>query len=81
METTFSIPLDMVCPGVWADVVDVYGDTAWVCRMGELGICHGCRLRVVSSGQPCIVEIGATRLSVRGDAVGQILVCPAEIGQ
>lgn len=79
MNTIFSIPLDMVHPGVWADVVDVYGDSAWIVRMAELGIRHGSRLRMIKSGQPCIVQVGATRLSVRGDDVGQILVLPTEL--
>ena len=71
----------MVHPGVWADVVDVYGDSGWIGRMAELGIRNGSRVRVIQSGQPCIVEVGATRLSVRGDDVGQIIVRPAEIAQ
>ena len=71
----------MVHSGVWADVVDVYGDSAWIGRMAELGIRHGSRLRMIQGGQPCIVEVGATRLSVRGDEVGQILVRPTELAQ
>ena len=68
----------MIPSGVWADVVDVYGDSAWIVRLAEMGLRSGSRVRVVQSGQPCLVEIGATRLSLRGEEMSQILVQPAE---
>jgi Fe2+ transport system protein FeoA len=81
MNSVFSIPLDMIQPGVWADVVDVYGDSTWVCRMSDMGIRMGSRIRVVQPGRPCIVEIGSTRLSVRGNDAGQVFVKPIELLQ
>jgi ferrous iron transport protein A len=81
MNSVFGIPLDMVHPGVWADVVDVYGDASWIGRLAEIGIRSGSRLRVVNHGRPCIIEVGATRFSFRGDDVSQILVRPIESAQ
>jgi len=68
------LPLELLQPGDWADVADVSGEPVWVGRMAELGIRPGSRLRVLRSGSPCLLEIGGSRLSLRGDWAMQILV-------
>jgi Fe2+ transport system protein FeoA len=45
-----------------------------VCRLAELGLCVGCRLEVLRGGSPCLVQVGDSRLSLRGDFATQILV-------
>lgn len=70
------LPLDMLRPGEWADVHDVGGSPDWVCRMAELGLRSGCRVQMVQSGSPCLLQVGGCKLCVRGDDTSQILVKP-----
>jgi Fe2+ transport system protein FeoA len=70
------LPLEMLQPGEWADVAEVSGEPGWVCRMAELGVREGCRLQMLQSGCPCLLQVGGCRLSLRGECVMQILVRP-----
>jgi ferrous iron transport protein A len=70
------LPLDLLQPGDWADVAEVTGEPVWVGRMAELGVRPGSRLRVLRGGSPCMLEVGGSRLSLRGDWTVQILVRP-----
>ena len=76
MELPLEQPLEWLGPGQWADVTDVHGEPGWVGRMAALGIRSGCRLRMLRSGCPCLVEIGAARFCLRGDDCCQIFVRP-----
>jgi ferrous iron transport protein A len=70
------MPLDMLQSGQWADIAEVSGEAGLVGRMAELGLRAGCRVQVIQSGRPCLLHIGGSRLSVRGDCATQILVRP-----
>jgi len=72
------LPLDMLRPGQWADVADVAGDPTWVCRMAELGLRTGCRLQMLQSGAPCLLQVAGCKLCLRSDMCSQILVRPVE---
>lgn len=70
------IPLEFLNTGDWADVADVTGEPGWVSRLAEMGVRIGCRLHVLQAGSPCLLQVGESRLSVRGDWTMQILVRP-----
>jgi ferrous iron transport protein A len=70
------LPLELLRPGEWADVADVSGEPNWVCRLAELGLRSGSRLRLLRAGWPCLLQINGSRLSLRGDAAARILVRP-----
>lgn len=70
------LPLEYLHSGEWADVADVSGEPSWVNRLAEMGVRIGCRLRVLQSGSPCLLQVGESRLSLRGDWATQILVRP-----
>ena len=70
------LPLEFLHAGEWADVADVSGEPGWVTRLAELGVRVGSRLRVLQSGSPCLLQVGESRLSLRGDWATQILVRP-----
>jgi ferrous iron transport protein A len=70
------LPLELLGPGEWADVGEVRGQPAWVARMAELGIRPGSRVQVVRGGSPCLLLVGGSRLSVRGEQAMEILVRP-----
>jgi Fe2+ transport system protein FeoA len=74
------LPLEWLRPGEWADVAEVSGEPGWVCRMAELGIRTGCRLRVLQGGSPCLLQVAGCRLCLRADEANQILVRPVPIG-
>jgi ferrous iron transport protein A len=70
------LPLELLNCGEWAEIEEVTGEPAWVCRMAELGLCRGCRLQMLQPGSPCLLRIGGCRLSLRGDDAMQVLVRP-----
>jgi Fe2+ transport system protein FeoA len=73
------LPLDHLASGEWADVADVTGEPGWVGRLAELGLRIGCRLRMLQRGSPCLLLVGGTRLSLRGDWALRILVRPVAL--
>lgn len=70
------LPLELLRPGEWADVAEVNGEATWVSRLAELGLRAGSRLRLLQAGWPCLLQIGGSRLSLRGEQGTQILVRP-----
>ena len=72
------LPLDCLRRGEWAEVAEVGGEPGWVCRLAELGLRVGCRLRMLQPGCPCLVQLDGTRLSLRQET-GQILVRPVAV--
>jgi ferrous iron transport protein A len=71
-----AVPLELLRPGEWADIADVGGDPSWVCRMAELGLRPGCRLQMLQSGAPCLLQVAGCRLCLRSCNSSQILVRP-----
>jgi ferrous iron transport protein A len=76
MNMEFVLPLELLRRGEWGEVAEVHGEPGWVGRMAELGFRAGSRVLVLQSGSPCLVRIGETRLSLRGDDAMQIVVRP-----
>ena len=70
------VPLELLNTGDWADIADVSGEPGWVTRLAEMGVRIGCRLLVLQAGSPCLLQVGESRLSLRGDWATQILVRP-----
>ncbi|MBY0526847.1 MAG: ferrous iron transport protein A [Gemmataceae bacterium] len=70
------LPLELLATGEQADVVEVAGSPSWVSRLAELGIRAGTRVQVLRSGSPCILLVGGSRLSLRGEQAMQIMVQP-----
>ena len=68
------LPLECLQPGEWADVAEVSGEPTWIGRMAELGIRTGSRVQMLSCGSPCMLQVGGSRLCLRGDGCCQILV-------
>lgn len=76
MSTAAVLPLELLSPGEWAEVADVHGEPGWVGRMAELGIRVGTKLRLIRGGSPCLFQVGASRLCLRGEQAMQIMVRP-----
>ena len=70
------LPLDCLRAGECADVVDVNGETTWVCRMAELGLRPGSRVQMLQEGSTCLLQVDGCKLCVRSDASSQIMVKP-----
>jgi ferrous iron transport protein A len=70
------IPLEFVPDGEWAEIGEITGEPVWVHRMAELGLRTGSQFQVVRQGSPCLVQIGCSRLSLRGKVANQIMVRP-----
>lgn len=78
MSLDLILPLECLRPGEWAEVCDVTGEPCWIGRLAELGVQIGCRVQLLRSGSPCLLQVGGCRLSLRSDHVAQILVRPVE---
>ena len=76
MDQSLILPVELLCPGEWADVAEVTGAPVWVGRMAELGLQTGSRVQVLQPGSPCLLRVGGARLSLRSDEGSQILVRP-----
>jgi ferrous iron transport protein A len=72
------MPVELVSCGDWADVAEVGGEPSWICRMAELGVRVGSRVRILRSGSPCILEVGQSRLSLRGEDSFRVFVRPIQ---
>jgi len=68
------MPLKFVRAGAEAEVGEVTGDQSQVQRLQEMGICTGCRLKVVCPGSPCIVQIAGTKLCFRDNDMTNVFV-------
>jgi Fe2+ transport system protein FeoA len=70
------MPLELLHNGQSADVAEVHGEPGWITRLAEMGVRIGSRLIVLQAGSPCLLQVGDSRLSLRGDWAMQILVRP-----
>lgn len=61
-------------PGETVVVQSVDAESQLAVRLRELGIVPGAQLVVKQSGQPMIVQVGETRLCLRGDEAGRVVV-------
>lgn len=68
------IPLELMQPGETGCIVDVDGRADVVHRLSEMGLSPRVAVRMIRSGQPCILALGDQRLSLRIDESLQILV-------
>ena len=73
------LPLENLQAGEWGDVAHVSGEPGWVGRMAELGVRTGCRIQMLQSGTPCLLIVGGSRLSLRGECAMRILVRPIAV--
>lgn len=74
------ISLDALEPGHSANLVSIEGERAFRCRLMELGLLPGTRVRVVRRvdvGGLLEVEVRGSRLSVRQGEAGRLLVTRA----
>jgi ferrous iron transport protein A len=74
------IPLDALEPGRTANLISIDGERAFRCRLMELGLLPGTRVRVVRRvdvGGLLELEVRGARLSVRQGEAGRLLVSAA----
>ncbi|NBO91433.1 MAG: ferrous iron transport protein A [Planctomycetia bacterium] len=76
MSVDTLLPLELLCPGDWAEVRDVAGEPGWVARLAELGVRVGCRLQLLQTGPPCLIFCAGARLCLRGSDDFQVFVQP-----
>lgn len=67
------LPLELLDGGQSAEVVEVHGDPGCVGRMAELGLRAGAHFQVLQPGSPCLLQVGGSRLSLRGECHVEIL--------
>lgn len=68
------LPLHLLRSGEGGEVIDVCGNEQMVARLAESGLRKGSRLEVLSSGNPLLLRVDQTKLSLRSDGTVEILV-------
>jgi Fe2+ transport system protein FeoA len=68
------IPLGLLAVGATATIVEVDGKPDVVVRLQEMGMRPGCHVRMVRSGNACIVAINNHRFGFRGAEAAHVLV-------
>lgn len=70
-----AVPLAMVAPGATAHVHEVR-DAEARAHLRSLGLMRHSRLRLCQIGDPCIVQVGATRIGLSRAVAGALFVIP-----
>ena len=75
-----SVPLTTLRNGCCATVHhrEMSGDDCEL--LSAMGLTDHCRLRVCRIGEPCIIQVAATRLGLSSSMARQIMVNPDESG-
>lgn len=68
------IPLAAMRPGECGEVVDVCGEECLVNRLCERGLRKGCRLEALSIGDPWLLKVDETRMSLRVEGKVEVFV-------
>lgn len=69
-------PVEYLPCGEEGVVVDVVGAEPSVHRLEEMGVCCGCKIRMVSPGDACLITVDGKRMCLRLGEVAEILVAP-----
>lgn len=56
------------------EVVELVGKDCCLLRLEEMGILTGAHIRMISPGNPCIILVNETRISLRIDCQTEIFV-------
>lgn len=68
------VPLGLLRTGDRGEVVDVIGQPRLVARLAEKGVRPGCWLEAIKAGDPILIRVEDTRLSLRGDGQVDVMV-------
>ena len=60
-------------------VIGIDGDSPVAARLRALGVLDGVPIRIARAGSPLIIEVGETRLCLRGPEANGVRVCPVEL--
>lgn len=68
------VPIAAMRAGEYGQIVDIFGDSRLIAILGERGFRKGCRLEALEIGDPLLVKVDETRLSLRTDGQVEVLV-------
>ena len=61
------IPLVALRGGEQGVIREVDGESKFVKRLCEMGLCHGAEVHMIQPGSPCIVAVKHQRISLRSE--------------
>jgi Fe2+ transport system protein FeoA len=73
------VPLTAVCPGQTARVHEVRDPEARK-LLRSLGLISTSRFRLCQIGDPCIIQVGATRIGLSREVAAALFVLPESVG-
>ncbi len=68
------VPLDVLQVDECGCVSEIIASDEWKHRLGELGLREGVNVRMVKTGEPCLLAVAGHRLSFRCDPSTMVLV-------
>lgn len=68
------VPLQFLRTGETGRVYEIEGELGLVTRLNEMGVREGAHVRMVRSGEPCIIALDDHRLTFRGGEAASVLV-------
>lgn len=68
------LPIHILRCNEHARIVDLFGDSATLHRLDEMGLNVGAEVQMIHPGSPCIVAMAGKRLSLRLEQGTEILV-------
>lgn len=75
------VPLSFLRPGETGEVAEVSGDTELVARLAEKGLRPGGKVEAVQHGEPMVVLIDGTRLTLRTDGKADVWIRASSIAR
>lgn len=73
---TALLSLPQLANGEVAIVEEIAGEPEMACRLASMGLCPGALVRMVMPGCPCAVQVGESRLMLRGEDLCAIRIAP-----
>lgn len=71
-----AVPVEYLAPQAEGVVVDLCGEEKNLHRLEELGIRCGCKIRMLSPGETCLLAIEGKKMCLRLGSTAEIFVQP-----
>ncbi len=68
------VPLEVLRTNECGCVAEIIASDEWTHRLGELGLREGVNVRMVRTGEPCILAVAGHRFTFRCDPLTMVLI-------
>ncbi len=76
-SSSVPLPIEFLSADSEGTIVELSGNPSYLHRLEEMGIRNGVRIKMVQSGEPCLIAIEGRRVSLRLGSSAEVYVQPA----